>query len=131
MMNRTDNFSKTIKVGRIASISDLRTDTSNGKQFIRFTLAVNKDKDKPDYYPCIAFNATCRYIDRYISVGNKVVVIGSDSITLKKMGKDVQCKSVQIIADSVYLYESDEAVAILNAMQNIFFLCAESSVQRN
>lgn len=131
MMNRTDNFSKTIKVGRIASISDLRTDTSNGKQFIRFTLAVNKYHDKPDYYSCVAFNATCRYIDRYISVGNKVVVIGSDSITLKKMGKDVQCKSVQIVADFVFLYESDEAIEILNAMQNMFSLCENRSFLRN
>ena len=131
MINRTDNFSKTIKVGRIASISDLRTDLDSGKQFIRFTLAVNKYQDKPDYYPCIAHNATCRYIDRYVSVGNKVVIIGSDSITLKKIGKDVQCKSVQIIADSVLPYDSEEAVSVLNAMQNVFALCENGSFLRN
>lgn len=125
MMKKTDNFSKTIKVGRVASISDVRTDTNSGKQFIRFTLAVNKDKDKPDYYPCIAYNTTGRHVERYIHVGDKVVVIGSDSISLKKIAKDVQYKSVQIIADSVLPYESEEAVAILNAMQNVFSYAAD------
>lgn len=120
MMKKTDNFSKTIKVGRIASISDVRTDINSGKQLILFTLAVNKDKDKPDYYNCTAYNATGRYVERYIRIGDKVVVIGSDSITVKKAANGMQYKSVQIIADSVLKYDSEEAVTILNAMQNVF-----------
>lgn len=119
-MKKTDNFSKTIKVGRVASLSDIRTDMNSGRQFIKFTLAINKDRDKPDYYNCIAYNATGRYVERYIHVGDKVVVIGSDSIIVKKAANGMQYKSVQIIADSVLQYESEEAVAILNAMQNVF-----------
>ena len=119
-MKQTDNFSKTIKVGRVASLSDICTEVSSGKQYIRFTLAVNKDNAKPDYYPCIAYNATGRYVERYIHVGDKVVIIGSDFINLKKIAKDVQYKSVQIIADSVLQYDSEEAVSVLNAMQNVF-----------
>lgn len=119
-MKQTDNFSKTIKVGRVAYLSDICTELSSGKQYIRFTLAINKDNAKPDYYPCIAYNATGRYVERYIHVGDKVVVIGSDFITLKKVSKDLQYKSVQIIADSVLPYDSEEAVSVLNAMQNVF-----------
>lgn len=120
MMKKTDNFSKTIKVGRVASLSDIRTDMNSGRQLIKFTLAINKDKDKTDYYNCITYNATGRYVERYIRIGEKVVVIGSDSITVKKAANGMQYKSVQIIADSVLKYDSEEAVAILNAMQNVF-----------
>lgn len=119
-MTLTDNFSKTIKVGRVAYLSDICTEVSSGKQYIRFTLAINKDNAKPDYYPCIAYNAIGRYVERYIHVGDKVVVIGSDFITLKKVSKDLQHKSVQIIAESVLPYDSEEAVSVLNAMQNVF-----------
>lgn len=120
MMKKTDNFSKTIKVGRVASLSDIRTDMNSGRQLIKFTLAINKDKDKPDYYPCIAYNTTCRYVERYIHAGDKILITGTDCISFKKASNGMQYKSVQVEADTVLLYDSEEAVAILNAMQNVF-----------
>ena len=85
MMKKSDNFSKTIKVGRIASVSDLRTNTTNGRQCVVFTIAINKPDEKPDYYNCIAYNGVARNMDRYIRVGHKVLVIGTESIISKKV----------------------------------------------
>ncbi len=120
MIQKTDNFSKTIKVGRVAHRSYVCTDMNDGRQYVKFTLAINKDKDKPDYYPCIAYNATGRYVDRHIKVGDKIVLIGTDCITVNKAANGMQYKSVQIEADTVVPYESEAAGAILDASHSLF-----------
>ena len=120
MMKKTDNFSKTIKVGRVAAKSSVYTDMKDGRQYVRFTLAVNKDKDKPDYYNCIAYNASGRYMDRHIQVGDKILVIGTDSFLANKAANGMQYKSVLVEADTVLRYGTADAEAILSASQPLF-----------
>lgn len=123
MMNKSDNFSKTIKVGRIASVSDLRTNITSGRQCVEFTIAVNKPDEKPDYYNCIAYNAVARNMDRYIRVGHKVLVIGTESIISKKGHNGMQYKSIHVDADFVFLYESETTVTILTVIQQLLSYC--------
>lgn len=120
MMKKTDNFSRTIKVGRVAAKSSVYTDMKDGRQYVRFTLAVNKDKDKPDYYNCIAYNASGRYVDRHIQVGDKILVIGTDSFSVNKAANGMLYKSVYVEADKVFPYESEAAEAILDASLSLF-----------
>ncbi len=120
MIQKTDNFSKTIKVGRVAHRSYVCTDMNDGRQYVKFTLAVNKDKDKPDYYSCIAYNATGRYVDRYVQIGDKILVIGTDRLTVNKAANGMQYKSVCVEADTVLPYGSEAAEAILDASQSLF-----------
>lgn len=122
MMKKTDNFSRTIKVGRIAHRTDLYTDPNNGKQYIRFNLAINKNKDKPDYYACVVYSEPARYFDRHIRIGDKVLVVGTDDIKQKQSSAGMNYKSQQVIADAVYLYDSDAARKIIDEMQNMFSL---------
>lgn len=122
MMKKTDNFSRTIKVGRIAHRTDLYTDPNNGKQYIRFNLAINKNKDKPDYYACVVYSELARYFDRHIRIGDKVLVVGTDDIKQKQSSAGMNYKSQQVIADAVYLYDSDAARKIIDEMQNMFSL---------
>lgn len=122
-LRSTDNFSKTIKVGRIASVSDLRTNTTNGRQCVEFTIAINKPDEKPDYYNCIAYNGVARNMDRYIRVGHKVLLIGTESIILKKGHNGMQYKSIHVDADFVFLYESETTVTILTVIQQLLSFC--------
>lgn len=123
MMMKSDNFSKTIKVGRIASLSEIRTEIETGRQLIRFTLAINKDKDKPDYYPCIAYNSVGRFVERYIHVGDKILLIGADKLIQNKGTNGMQYKSIQVDADFVFLYESETTVTILTVIQQLLSFC--------
>jgi single-stranded DNA-binding protein len=119
-MKKTDNFSKTIKVGRIAHISDLKTNISDCRQCIYFTIAINKTDDKPDYYNCIAYNTAARHMERYIRKGCKVLVIGTESITSKKGHNGMINKSVLCTAEKVLDYNSSEAQQLIATINNFF-----------
>lgn len=117
---KTDNFSRTIKVGRVAQRSCIYTDTTDGRQYVKFSVAVNKDKEKADFFECTAYNAQARYIDRYADVGTKVLLLGSDRIISYMDARGVQHKTTQVIADTVMAYDSEAAQALLEMMNGIF-----------
>ncbi len=112
-MKKTDNFSRTIKVGRIAQRSCVYTDTTDGKQYVRISLAVNKDNEKADFFECLACNAAARFVDRYADIGTKVLLLGSDRIISYRDTKGVQHKTTQVIADAVIPYDSETATVLL------------------
>lgn len=74
---RNDNFSFSIRCGRLTDHSELRTG-DDGRQFVRFSIAVNRNAEKADYFNYIAFNDKARFIDRYCHKGTKVMIIGID-----------------------------------------------------
>lgn len=120
MMKKTDNLSRTIQVGRIANVSDLKTNISDGRQCVHFTLAINKMEDKPDYYNCISYNAIARYIERYIRKGAKVLILGNEKITVKKSANGLFYKSVFIEAEKVLEADSEKARQVLEIINSIF-----------
>lgn len=120
----TDNFSKSIKVGRIADRSDLRTDVDTGRQLVKFSLAVNNKSTKADFFDCVAYNAEARKIDQSMPKGKKVVVLGTDITGSYVDKKGVKHKTLTVIADNTYLYDSPQARKILKCLEHLFDGCS-------
>ena len=66
-----------VRTGRFTDKPELKT-SNNGKQFVKFTLAVNSRKEQADFFEYVAWDANARYIDRYVRKGTKVWVLGTD-----------------------------------------------------
>lgn len=116
---KTDNFSKSIRCGRIAKCSDLCTGT-DGRQYIKFSVAVNKDKEKADFFECTAYNAKARYIEHYAPVGTKGIILGTDISNRYTDKKNISHTTIKVIVDNVFLHGTQEAQQILNIMNNLF-----------
>lgn len=41
-----------------------------------FSVAVNRAKEKTDFFNCVAFNETARLIEKYFFKGKEIIVIG-------------------------------------------------------
>lgn len=63
-------------IGRLAKGLSL-SKTNNGKSFVRFTVAVNRDKDNADFVPCVAWNQTAENMCKYCHKGSMIAVTGS------------------------------------------------------
>lgn len=62
--------------GRLTKEPSL-SQTNNGKWFVRFTVAVNRDKENADFVPCIAWNQQAQNMCKYCKKGSLVAVTGS------------------------------------------------------
>lgn len=65
-----------ILMGRITHTPDLKT-TQGGKDFLRFTLAVNRDKENADFIDCLAWEKTANMIYNYFDRGSMIAVEGT------------------------------------------------------
>ena len=95
------NFS--VRTGRFVNDPELRT-SDNGKQFIKFTLAVNARKGQADFFEYIVWNENARYIDRYVRKGTKVWVLGTDRTDtytdkngVKRKSFTTACEKISIV----------------------------------
>lgn len=52
-------------------------ETSNGKKFLNFSVAVQRDKDNADFFSCTAWNDTAANIVKYLNKGSRVLLSGS------------------------------------------------------
>ncbi len=89
-------------VGRITKELELRT-SSNGKQFVGFTVAVNDDfnRDITNFISCFAWNQSAVNMCKYLSKGSLIAVDGRIS-TSNRNGS----YSTFITASSVTFLES-------------------------
>lgn len=84
-------MNKWIGMGRITKDIDLQT-TKTGTEYCKFTVAVNRKKDKngeqkADFVDCTAWGKTAAFVQKYFKKGDGIVVEGrfeSDKYT----GKD-------------------------------------------
>lgn len=67
--------------GRLTKDVELKQSKA-GKAFCNFSVAVNRafEKDKADFFQCMAFGKTAEYIDKYASKGSQILVEGSVQI---------------------------------------------------
>lgn len=100
------NFS--VRTGRFTDNPELKT-SNNGKQFVKFTLAVNSRKEKADFFEYIAWDASARYIDRYVRKGTKVWVLGTDRTDTYTDKNGVKRKSFTTICEKISIAESRAA----------------------
>ncbi|MBR6504420.1 MAG: single-stranded DNA-binding protein [Clostridia bacterium] len=70
----TENQNEVYLKGTICNLQEIRK-TPEGKTIIDFILAVNREYNKADYIPCIAWGATARLISN-LQVGDKIEIFG-------------------------------------------------------
>ena len=74
-------MNKWIGAGRITKDIELQTGKS-GSEYARFTVAVNRRKDKDgnqkaDFIDCTAFGKTAAFVEKYFKKGDGIVVEGA------------------------------------------------------
>ena len=100
-------------MGRLTKDPEMRT-TNTGKFVTSFTLAVDRDfeKDKADFFQCVAWNKTAEFVNRYFTKGQLVVVSGSMQSREWKDQKDNKRLSWEIKVSNVYFAESRRQVEV-------------------
>jgi single-strand DNA-binding protein len=68
-----NNFSG---VGRLTADPDLKY-SQGGKTIVKFTLAINRDRETADFLRCVAFGKTGELIAEHFSKGDQIGIIGS------------------------------------------------------
>lgn len=99
-------------LGRLTAEPDIRYSSNNGEQLAiaRFRLAVNRvKKDEADFISCIAFGKRAEVIEKYVTKGNRLLVIGHIQ-TGSYQNKDGQTVyTTEVVADRIELIESKES----------------------
>ncbi len=74
-------MNKFIGLGRLTKDAELKQSKA-GKPFCNFSIALNRafEKDKADFFQCMAFGKTAEYIDKYASKGSQILIEGSVQI---------------------------------------------------
>lgn len=62
-------------LGRITKDPEIRQ-TSGGKDYCRFTLAVDRDKDNADFIPCVSWGDNAQNMAKYVTKGQQLLVQG-------------------------------------------------------
>ncbi len=63
--------------GRLTKDVELKQ-TSNGVNYTRFVIAVNRryDREKADFISCVAWRGTAEFIEKYFKKGSQINVVG-------------------------------------------------------
>lgn len=104
-------MNKVILIGRLTRNPELRFAPNTGNAVVRFTLAVNrrkqKDKDQEaDFINCIAFGKTAETIAQYLLKGNQIAVEGNirtgsyDKEGIKRYTTDVLIEKFNFIGNN-------------------------------
>jgi single-strand DNA-binding protein len=62
-------------LGRITKDPELKQ-SNGGNPYCRFTLAVDRDQDKADFIPCVAWGKTAENMAQYVIKGQQLLVQG-------------------------------------------------------
>lgn len=106
------NINKVILMGRFTADPELKK-TGDGVSVIRFTVAVNRPKQKDkeraaDFISCVAFRQTAEFISKYFRKGSAIIVFGT--IRTGFYEKDgTRIYTTDVIADEVNFGESRQA----------------------
>ena len=90
--------------GNVGQDVDVKYFDASGKNNAKFTLAVRRGKDDPDWFPIEIWGAPAKVAEKYVEKGSRVSVKGhlkQDSWTDKKTG-EVRTKPV-VVADQIGL----------------------------
>lgn len=111
------NINKVILMGRLTADPELKK-TDAGVSVIRFTVAVNRPKQKDkeqvaDFISCVAFRQTAEFISKYFRKGSAIIVFGT--IRTGFYEKDgTRIYTTDVIADEVNFGESRNQTAESN-----------------
>ena len=74
-------MNKVILIGRLTKDVEMRYSASNNTAIARYTLAVNRPfkregEPEADFLPCVAFNKTAEFAEKYLAKGMRVAIEG-------------------------------------------------------
>ena len=74
-------MNKVILIGRLTRDVEMRHSASNDTAIARYTLAVNRPfkregEPEADFLPCVAFNKTAEFAEKYLAKGIRVAIEG-------------------------------------------------------
>lgn len=76
-----------------------------GKNFVKFSLAVNRFPDDVDYFDCVAFDKIGENVAKYLKKGQKLAIIGSlrmhsytDSKGSTRVQTHIVCENVEFLS---------------------------------
>lgn len=92
-------------VGRITNELQLQY-TQNGKNYLKFNLAVRRDKENSDFINCIAWNKTAELIIKHFQKGNQLAITGRiqtgsyDTENGKRYTTDIVVNQITFISEN-------------------------------
>lgn len=99
-------LNKVILVGRLTADPELRQ-TDTGVEVSRFSVAVNANKDKTDFFNVVAWRQTATFLCRYFHKGDGICIDGKlSSRSYEKNG--VKHTVYEVIADNVGFSEGSK-----------------------
>lgn len=74
-------MNKVILIGRLTRDPEMRYSANSDTKIARYTLAVNRPfrqdgGQEADFLPCVAFNKTAEFAEKYLAKGMKVAIEG-------------------------------------------------------
>lgn len=74
-------MNKVILIGRLTRDVEMKYSTNNDTAIARYTLAVNRPfkregEPEADFLPCVAFNKTAEFAEKYLAKGMRVAIEG-------------------------------------------------------
>ena len=104
-------MNKVILMGNLTRDVEIRySQNDNAMAIARFSIAVNRrytkgSEQESDFFNCIAFGKTAEFVDKYFTLGSRILLVGriqNDNYT-NKNGEKVY--SVQVLVDEVEFAE--------------------------
>lgn len=98
-------MNKAIITGRLTKDVDLRT-TQTGKFVTSFTVAVDRMDEGTDFIDCVAWGKTAENMQRYLSKGRKVLVLGRLSKRSYEDRNGNKRSLTEVVAENVEFLDS-------------------------
>lgn len=99
-------MNKWMGIGRLTRDPEVRITQDGNTTVARFGIAVDRQRDKADFFNVTAFNKTAEFVEKYLKKGTKIGLEGqlrTDEYT-NRDGQKVT--SVYILADKIEFCES-------------------------
>lgn len=106
-------------IGRFTRDPELKFGTS-GTAYSRFSIAVNRktDKDKVDFFNCVAFKKTAEIIGEYFRKGNLIGITGSLQTNEYEVNGEKK-KSIDIFVENITFLEKKKTTETTENLDNI------------
>lgn len=90
-------------IGTITADIEVKYTKDNSKEFINFTVAVNRRfVEQTDFIRCVAWNKTADFISKYFNKGSKIGIVGNIQVRNYE-DKDGNKRSItEIVVEEVY-----------------------------
>ena len=101
------DINNVVLVGRLTQDPELKM-TKNNKEFCRFSIASNRDKETVGFYDCVAWGKTAEIIAKHLSKGRRIGVTGSLWYSSWKRDDGKTASKVEIMVNMFQFLDSEK-----------------------